>query len=163
MRRGRKKVPPHVGHQAPAHEYLDEAGGLGGDENVAGEGEVDPGPRRHPVDGADDRFLQVHDAPHDAAIPLGCEAHPHRQVDVGAVVGSAEVGPGAEALARAGDDHRAYFVLQGQALEVVAQLLDHGEAERVLALRPVEGDHLHRSFAPVHNLVHRFPPYFNSP
>src|SRR5918995_400710 len=139
-----------VGHQAPPHEHLDEPGAVGGQHEIAGQGQVRPDARGRAVDGADHRLLAVE---HGADQPLRAAADRARHVAdeaLGPALGPGrtgarhpQIGPGTEVLAGAGDDHHPHLGARAG----VGEQFDHAVAlvggDRVAGFGPVEDQPQH--------------------
>ena len=118
---------------------LPEAGGLGGDREVAQHVQHVPAADRDPVDRRDHRLRDVADQPVQVADLEHAALGGAVVAGLGALL---DVAAGAERLvARAGEDHRLHAVVGPRGAERPDQLLDRAAAERVVPLRPVDGDH----------------------
>ena len=110
---------------------------LGGDEDVAAQGEGEAGADRRAVDGGDDRLRALHH---------GVEELAHDAVEPAMVAGLVldrrpllDVGASAEDAARGGQDDATDIGSVVQRVEDVDHLEPHGAAQRV-DRRPVHGD-----------------------
>ena len=116
-------------------EGLDEAGIVGGMDQVAGERQRDTGAGGHAVHGGDDRLGQIPDGGDERVVLIGQDA-----AEVPLAAPAAQVGTAAEAAPLAGDDHRSdRFVPRGR-LERSEQLAAHLRVQGIERLRAVEGD-----------------------
>src|SRR5690606_24869809 len=130
-----------VGDQPDPGEDLDEAGALAGHAQVAGQGQAAAGTGGDPVDGGDDRLLQVADA-QDDGVPGLAQVLADGTVPRLAADGL-QVLPGAEGPPGAGDDHGPHLGVASRLLEGGQQVLGHLVVQRVEDLGPVEGDGQH--------------------
>ena len=132
---GQDPGTPKVDRQTAAAEDLAEPGLITGHDQIAGQGHVHPGPRRHAVDLGDD-------GNHDRVQGLdGHVDHVHALELVPfhtALTG--QIGAAAEGVARSGHDHTADVGIEGDLRPGLAQFVPHGGVGRVLLLRPVHGD-----------------------
>ena len=121
---GEQQADPGIGSQGALGEHRREAGVLGGDADVAGQGESEAAAHGVPLNRGDGRLVDLEEvvgAPAQVAGPL--------QVCRGGVVvgggdvgGGAQVGAGAEARPRAGeDDHARLGVGGGLAADAVEE------------------------------------------
>src|SRR5262249_29390817 len=124
-------------------EDLGEPGALGGDDEVAAEGKIQPRPGGDPVDRCDRWLRELVEAQRgptdhahlaergaDAAV-LGCEVR---------VVARREVGAGTESVAGAGDHEDTIGPRVGDIVEHVDELAPHGPVDGVLLVGSVQRD-----------------------
>ena len=133
---GQHERTAEVDRQSAPGEDLAEASVLGGNDQVATEGEVEAGADRHPFDLGDDGLRDLVER-HARRADL---THPLQLVHVDGP-DRREVGAGAEVALGAGHDDGAHTVgVGGDRAEHFAELVEHLGARRVLALGPVHGD-----------------------
>ena len=140
-----------IGHQAPGHEHLQEAGAAGGDDEVAGERHVDSHAGGHPIESRNDRFLTIEYAGDEA---LGGALLTPDQIPsdaLGGAVGTlgralvgAEVGAGAEAAPGAGDHHGPHGRIGGPADRVATSSSALVVTDGVPHIGSIESDPPHR-------------------
>jgi hypothetical protein len=138
-----------------------EPGAVGGDAEVAGEGELEAARQRPAVDCADHRLVEVrHAAGQATEAEVDDLAHPGRgRVDVVDRHVGLEVGPGAEGVAGPAEDRDVDAVVVAKVLPGLTQRGVHLRVDRVLRPRPIQGD----EGDPVpllveHHIRHRVPP-----
>ena len=113
---------------------LAELGRLRGDDQIAGERELEAAAERPAGDGGDDRRLDRRDP-----APEGGGGVAHRLLE-GALAQRADVGAGGERLVGAGDDDAVGLGIGVEPLELGCDLLHHLGGERVARLRAVDPD-----------------------
>ena len=134
------KVPPASGMSPILAKACNSPSGRADD--VAGQRQIGPGTRRHPIDGGDGRHRQRPQAPDDGVVGLlddggDVEIRFDPEGRVGKVL------PGGECPARAGDQqHRA--ARPSDLVEKSDQTVEHRPVERVDLFRPIERYDRHR-------------------
>jgi hypothetical protein len=135
--RVRRWLPPIPGDDAERDFGLAELRAVGGDDEVGHHRQLAPAAEREAVDRGDPRLAGGLDEvrgparEHVSGVEPGCRHGGHL----------ADVGPGGERLfARAGDDRASLGRVAFERGESGDQVLEHGAAERVEGLGPVERD-----------------------
>ena len=132
-----------AGGDAQAHLRLAELGaalalsiGAGGQNDVAGHGQLAAAAQGKAVHRGDGGDLQLFDAAHQSAAPLApLAAGSHIQA-----VLLADVGAGHERAALAGEDHGAQLLILLYLADHLLQLGDHSGIQRVQRLRAIDGN-----------------------
>src|SRR5262245_45327339 len=143
-----RKQEPATGieRNAAPHEHLDEPRRVGGEDEVAGVGEVRAETGRRAVDGRDDRLLEIPErANHTLARShrVAGRARVWLRLLGGDGARAGEIGARAEAVAGGGEDDGAEVGCRSATLERVEVGGPHLGVERVLALGAVEHDPAH--------------------
>ena len=131
-------MEPSAGHEPEVGVLVAQAGVIGGDDHVAGEGELQSPGEGESLDDGDDgdgQFLKLEEA---AVEDLDVVVEEGRLVEGGVEV--EEVGPGAESPPLAPDNEGLDGLVSGQAVGCARKFFQQFQAEGVEGVGTVEGD-----------------------